>query len=188
MMTEPNLLNLIATDEWRAIDLIAAAKVLGGHPNRAGMMLRKAIGLPDPGMGPSAPRVGATFIDTLSSGDRVARCAAPFGDDYRIRYFWRMFPIGTTDAEILASAREGASPKATIFDPNAKAAPPKARRHRGLPVDQIRAGLTNLSDAGLLDLIEQTEAYLNAAHAERIARTMTARRMLATLTRTKKDA
>ena len=100
LTNEMRALLALITNEWRPLPLAEIASITGCAPAQGGNVLRHRLGLwIPPGGADTEP--GRVYIHDRF-GMRLARCYRTTSDG--TRYWWRRFPDGVSDAEIVADA------------------------------------------------------------------------------------
>jgi hypothetical protein len=200
-----SLLSIISTSAWEPLDTQVTAKVTGTHKNGATAVFRRMLGINDPGYGSHYRTIiGEVLVDNIE-GVRVARCydvfvqrAKPIRGGHR--FFWRIFPMSATDAEILASARKEVSSRAFmknaairpeprcvpvslfVAPPAATVAPPVGATQASPALAPVTS-IGNMTNDELIAKIKALWSDLEALEAERDARLQAAADLIERLKR-----
>jgi hypothetical protein len=156
------LINFVSTDEWLPLPLHEVSAITGKSPSRCGIVFRTLLGLPTQGGGSRHPKCGSTYIEN-AYGYRFARCYHNSTGE-STRYWWRRFPVETSDAAILSSAKSLTArakligPLHLLAQPSLLSAPSASRLPEFKPATGLAAEITKAA----------AEAEKAAQHLERL--------------------
>ena len=205
-----SLLSIISTSKWEPLDTEVTSKVTGTHKRGATASFRRMLGIDDLCYGPNYHTIIGQVLISNIEGVRVARCYEVFVQRAKPvrgghRFFWRVFPMSTSDAEIAASARAEISgraflPKSTegvdkgqdrapaglfgsapIFpEPQPSTVAVLSEAAKADPSNKV-TDICGMSNDALISLINAHRAALTALEAERDTRIKAANDLIALL-------